>query len=397
MVKVWTERYRPKKVSEMIGNEDARRTFYEWLKNWRRGIEPVFLVGPPGIGKTTMVHAAAKELGYFVMELNASDFRTKTTLERKLRGIGMVTITGEKTLLFLDEIDGLLSTEDRGGAEFLLDFLDRCEVPLVLAANREDLDFIKKIERKVKVLRLKRVPLREIELYLRYILEQERLYVSEEALRAAVVSSKGDVRAAINNLQSVITTGAPIVLYRDQDFTLLDVIKNSSMVRTKQELVRMLSNTLSDPENKILITYNSILASNLAPKDRVRALKAVADADLVLGRILRTQRWRMLRYLDRILADGLFNLALVPTDDATPWPIKRRIWNDAVHMRRLVSYISRRFRVSKGAALMFYFVPFLITAKLNNKLERIVHEAGLDERGFNAVLREVSEIFNSLR
>ena len=394
---MWTEKYRPKRISEMVGNEDSRRVFREWLEGWRPGTEPVFLVGPPGIGKTTMVYAAANELGYYVMELNASDFRTKSALEKKLRGIGRVTITGERTLLFLDEIDGLLSTEDRGGAEYLLNFVDRCDVPLVLAANREDLDFIKKLEKKVKVLRLRRVPLRELELYLRYILDREKLYAPDEAIKAAVISSKGDVRAAINNLQSIITTGAPAGLYRDQDYTLIEVIKNAPFVRTKQELVRMLSNALTDPESKVLKVFNSVLASNLSPGERARALRAVADADLVLGRILRTQRWRLLRYVDRILADGLFKLSLVPVDDATPWAIKRRIWNDSSHLRKLTSYLVRRFRTSRDSAIMFYLVPVLINAKMANRLERLAHEAGLDKKGFNALLRETTEIFSSIR
>ena len=394
---MWTEKHRPRKISEMVGNEDSRKAFYEWLKGWRPGAKPVFLVGPPGIGKTTMVYAAADELGYYVMELNASDFRTKSALEKKLRGVGRITITGERTLLFLDEVDGLLSTEDRGGAEYLLNFVDGCDVPLVLAANREDLDFIKKLEKKVKVLRFRRVPLRELELYLRHILDREKLHVPDEAIRSAVISSKGDVRAAINNLQSVITTGLPVGLDRDQDYTLIEVIKNAPFVRTKQELVRMLSNTLADPKSKVLTIFNSVLASNLSPNERARALKAIADADLVLGRILRTQKWRLLRYVDRILADGLFKLSLVPVDNATPWTIKRRIWNDSPHLRKLSSYLVKRFRTSKGAAILFYLVPVLINAKITNGVERLAHEAGLDRKGFNALVRETTKIFSSIR
>lgn len=381
----------------MIGNEDVRRAFYEWLKNWRPGAEPVLLIGPPGVGKTTIVHAAASELGYFVVELNASDFRTKEMLEKKLRGIGKVTITGERTLFFLDEIDGLLSTEDKGGAEYLLNLVEKCDIPLVFAANREDLDFIKKLERKARVLKFKRVPLRQLELYLRYILEKEKLYASDEAIRAAIISSRGDVRAAINNLQSILSVGVPINLYRDQDYSLLDVIRSSLFVRTKQELVRMLSNTLSDPESKILTVFNSILASNLPPNERARALKSVADADIILGRILRTQNWRLLRYVDQILGEAIFKLPLVPVEDATPWSIKHRIWNDSIHLRKLSSYLANRFRTSKGAIIMFYLVSVLITAKTLNKLERLAHEAGLDKNGLNALMREAEAIFSSIR
>ncbi|MGH9876558.1 MAG: AAA family ATPase, partial [Nitrososphaerales archaeon] len=78
---IWTEKYRPQTVKEMVGNEDARITFLEWLVNWKNGSKPVLLVGPPGVGKTTLVKAIVKELGYDMVELNASDVRTKENLQ----------------------------------------------------------------------------------------------------------------------------------------------------------------------------------------------------------------------------------------------------------------------------------------------------------------------------
>jgi replication factor C large subunit len=394
---MWIEKYRPKKISEMIGNEDVRLEFFKWLRDWRPGLKPAFLIGPPGIGKTTAVHAAANELGYIVLEFNASDFRTKEALESKVRGIGRVTLTGERTLLFLDEVDGLFSREDRGGAEFLEKFMEKCDVPMVLAANRDDLDFIKRFERKTLVLHFKRVPLREIEMYLRHILDKEGLYASEDMIKNSALYSYGDVRAAINNLQTMITSDEPVPIYRDRDFSLLEALENIHLVKTENEALRILSNSVFNPEQKLLVIFNSILASRLSKGDLISSLRWASNADVLLGRIKKTQRWRLLRYFDRLLVRAILGKMILPTEDYTPWNIKRRIWTDAKHLQKLARHIARRYRVSRGSGVALYLdAVLLVYSKVDRGLERLAHEADLDQKGINLLNREVADLYERL-
>ena len=78
---MWAEKHRPQKISDMVGNEDARNSFVDWLVKWKKGVKPILLIGPPGIGKTTLAWIAAKEFGYDLVGLNASDVRNKTNIE----------------------------------------------------------------------------------------------------------------------------------------------------------------------------------------------------------------------------------------------------------------------------------------------------------------------------
>ena len=77
---MWSEKYRPKDLDELLGNEKIQKQFLTWLGSWETG-KSGLLIGPPGVGKTTLVHLSALKLGFNLIELNASDVRSKKKLE----------------------------------------------------------------------------------------------------------------------------------------------------------------------------------------------------------------------------------------------------------------------------------------------------------------------------
>ena len=84
---MWSEKYRPKNIVDLVGNEEARHDFVEWFTKWKKGTKPILLVGPPGVGKTTLAKLAAKQFGYDMIELNASDVRNKGRIQEILQPI----------------------------------------------------------------------------------------------------------------------------------------------------------------------------------------------------------------------------------------------------------------------------------------------------------------------
>jgi len=76
----WTIKYRPKKISDVVDQEQAKQRILEWLKKWPNVEKRALLLyGPPGVGKSSLVEAVANELGYELIELNASDSRRRHT------------------------------------------------------------------------------------------------------------------------------------------------------------------------------------------------------------------------------------------------------------------------------------------------------------------------------
>ena len=81
---MWSEKYRPQKISDMVGNEESRSAVIEWLAKWKKGKKPLLIVGPPGIGKTTIAYLLAKQFSYDMIGLNASDVRSKSRINEIL-------------------------------------------------------------------------------------------------------------------------------------------------------------------------------------------------------------------------------------------------------------------------------------------------------------------------
>ncbi|PVX24034.1 MAG: replication factor C large subunit, partial [Candidatus Bathyarchaeum sp.] len=79
---LWVEKYRPKKISDVVGNELAKTTFTNWLNSKRRRKKAMLLYGPAGVGKTALINAASNQFNFTVIEMNASDTRTEKAINK---------------------------------------------------------------------------------------------------------------------------------------------------------------------------------------------------------------------------------------------------------------------------------------------------------------------------
>lgn len=148
---MWMEKYRAKNFMELVGDDRTHRQVLRWLKAWDKIVFPkagksrkrpdaeekaqkkiLLLTGPPGLGKTTLAHVCAKQAGYEVLEINASDERSSTVVKGRIRtSVGTESVkigatvttkagsvkstTAHPLCVVVDEVDGVVSGAGASG------------------------------------------------------------------------------------------------------------------------------------------------------------------------------------------------------------------------------------------------------------------------------------------
>ncbi len=366
---MWSEKYRPKNILDLIGNEDARNSFVEWLTKWKKGTKPILLVGPPGIGKTTLANLAAKQFDYDLISLNASDVRSKKNIQEILSPVlGNETIFGTP-MIFVDEVDGIHGRADYGGTEAIIKILKESTVPIVLAANSDLSDKMKSIKKNVRVIQFRPLSPRLLRFYLNKILQLENAKISSDSLMKLVAESKGDIRSMINFAQALVTGFNPPT---EKSFESLDIeesINTFYKANSIDEARSILYSLRIDPREKINAFYSSVIGSSISTDDMQRFLQIISTADMLYGKIMKTQQWRLLRYLDAILL-GLYkkDLPIRYSKYNLSWPILNRIRWDGTKIKSLIGSFAKKMHVSKSTFSTLYF-PFLLYCIKNKKID----------------------------
>jgi replication factor C large subunit len=385
---LWSEKYRPKEPDQLIGNEEARLALSLWLSKWEPGTKAALLVGPPGTGKTTFVNLLAKSTGMNLVDLNASDVRTKDKLQRRMgEAMSTVSLFGQRSLIFLDEVDGLAGRADIGAVEFIKESVKESQNPIVMAANDPDSDEIKKLASSCVSVRFRPPPPREVEMYLREVARGEGLAVEEEELRGFVIDAAGDVRQAINLLQ-----GSQQALpgkedtrgrYKDRERTESEALNGFFGAADKQEAMAALRALSMSPFEKVRELHRSVVKSGLPPQEMAKALDAVSRADVLIGKMMKGGDWRLLRYLDKIFVEELYPVvrgtAVKYTgQDDLPFPMMSRVWNDSKKIREVSLRYAARAHTS-GMSARSQDLPYVFALCSKKKFrEELEHSLGLD-------------------
>lgn len=212
MNEIWTEKYRPKKLDEVIGQKHVTERLKAYVSSGN--MPHLLLTGPAGTGKTTCSLAVAKEMfgdqwkGNFI-ELNASDERGIDVVRGKIKEFARTAPLGgaEFKIIFMDEADALTTDAQAALRRTMEKFSKICR--FILSCNYSS-KIIDPIQSRCAVFRFKPLTQEDVEGYLGRIVKSENVNIDKDAMDVLVHVARGDMRRAVNSLQVAASLNSKI-------------------------------------------------------------------------------------------------------------------------------------------------------------------------------------------
>ena len=336
----WTEKYRPTSLNGIVGNERSITELRKWANSWNNGIpkkRAVILSGKPGTGKTSSAIALAHDLGWVFIELNTSDARNAVKI-KNVATSGSINETfdnsgnfinsksGGRKLIILDEADNLYEKSavdnksgndlsDRGGKKAIVETIKTTSQPIILIVN----NYYNLIKGSGDALKKMCLLIRFYDPYpsvvfslLRRICFNEHLNVDQNVLHAISDRCKGDIRSAVNDLQSICLDkkhvdmqSLDVLGYRDREKIIFNALREIFKTKDIQSIRKSILNLDEDP-NSVILWINENMPSEYRDfNDLVNGYDALSKADVFLGRTHRRQNYALWSYASDFMNGGV--------------------------------------------------------------------------------------------
>ena len=312
---LWTEKYRPKNFDEVLGNLKAKKEILKWVEEWEAGNPQkcLFLLGPPGTGKTTFAQLIAKEFSDSV-ELNASDKRSYDAIMSTVgeASASMTLFGGRLKLIILDEVDGLHGNDDRGGSRAINKILKEGSQPVIMMANDPYSNRIKSFKSKCQVITLRKVHTNSIVSFLKKICIKEGVEFEEHVLRELAKRSRGDLRSAIGDLQiiaqgeeKITSEDLNLIAQKDERSNIFDAVRTILKSKNPNRIKDSMRQVETDPALLLEMITENIPREYEKKHEIEEAYEMVSQADLYLGRAFSTRAYTYWKYAYDFMSVGV--------------------------------------------------------------------------------------------
>jgi len=301
------EKHRPQCFADIQGQESGVLRIKEFIENFKTNKKNAMLLhGPAGTGKTSLAHVLAKETSSEIIELNASDLRNKDQIDKIIK-----TATQQKSLfrtnklILVDEVDGI-SAVDRGGLPELIKIIQDSIFPVIITANDIWDSKFSSLRQKCELVQFKDVNYLTILKILIDIAQKESLDIHPDILKSIAIKSKGDIRAALNDLQasSQQLINPENLDERDKSKSIFNALQQVFKNLPNKETINIY-NLVNEPLDKIQLWIEENIPKEYKGEELAKAYESLSKADIFKGRIYKQQHWRFLVYQNLFLSAGI--------------------------------------------------------------------------------------------
>ena len=341
---LWVNKYKPNQPAQLIGNGAKIAELRKFLTTWEdvhlkgpevkgkdKPMKSVLISGAPGVGKSSAATIIAKQLGFEVVEVNASDTRGASGKDVK-EGVGgkasnaireMVTnravnfFTGKpkKMCLIMDEVDGM-SGGDRGGVQELIACIKISKIPIICICNDKYNQKLKSLQNYTMDLPFVKPTKVQILKRMLKIAQDEGITMSEAAMEALIETCNNDIRQIINQLQMRRLTKQTFefddvksLAKKDLDmgpFTAMDKLTNRDAglltVTERLNLVFQDSDLIPLFVQENYLQYRPFAARNDAERLQIvaNAATCISHGDIMNRSVRMKQNWGLMPYANMV-------------------------------------------------------------------------------------------------
>ena len=325
----WVEKYRPKKFQDIKGQNEVIDKVRKFLEEFHHkgSKKAIVLHGPPGTGKTTIAHVIGKETNSEVFELNASDLRDKKRLEEVLKpAMEQRSLIKQGKIILVDEVDGI-STVDRGGLSEFIELIEYTHYPVIITANDIWDKSLNPLRKKAELVQLRNIDYRIIKEVLADILRKEKSFIEDSVLTRIAVKAKGDLRAAINDIQTISKLKDLSSIdfdERNKEVDIFNALKIIFKEKATDDTLKIFD-SVKTPIDEIILWVEENIPSEYKGRELARAYDLLSKTDIFRGRIYKQQYWRFLVYENIFLSYGISSSKKNPKTGFTTYKKPTRI------------------------------------------------------------------------
>jgi len=309
----FVQKYVPKSVKEILSQEDAVNVFLKWISKWKPGGKALLFHGPPGVGKTALIHAWTNEKDLEFIELNSSDWRSASQIQEILgQSMKQAPLFKKSKIFLIDECDGIAGREDLGGVGAIIKIIKETRFPILLIANKPYDPRLRSLRQYCQLLQFKKIPVFDIEKKLRYICEKEEIKTEKEVLRALAKRSQGDLRSAIHDLETLSQGKKEIKIedleslgFREREENIFETIRNIFKTNNALAAKLAINNSDKDPDEIFWWIENNVAAEYEDPEEIAKAFDALSKADIFKKRISSNQNYSLKAYTIDLMTAGV--------------------------------------------------------------------------------------------